>query len=79
MIHRRIPYLTVDTMEEFILPNQRRLVTDTAFVQHIMTLYQERKENIQIHFQQVQNRERRSEHNNSIQPSASTPPTTRRN
>ena len=53
VIHRRIPYLTIVSIEEFIPPNQRRLVTVAAFVQHVMSLYQTRKELIEIHFQQV--------------------------
>ena len=57
VISRRIPYLNVDNVEEFT-PNHRRLVNVTAFVQYIMTLYQARKENIDIHFQQVKTRER---------------------
>ena len=73
VIHRRIPYLTVTNMEEFMPPNSRRLVTVTAFVKHVMSLYEQRKELIQIHFQQVQNRERRSGENVVIQPSASNP------
>ena len=73
VIHRRIPYLTIASMEEFIPPNHRRLVTVTAFVQHVMSLYERRKELIAIHFQQVQNRERRSGESVTIQASAPNP------
>ena len=79
VINRRIPYLTIANMEEFMPPNSRRLVTVTAFVQHVMSLYERRKELIEIHFQQVQNRERRSSENVVIQPSASNPSPVARN
>ena len=62
-------------MKEFMPPNQRGLVIVTSFVTHVMRLYHTRKEMIDIHFQQVTNRQRHSGRNNVIQSSVSVPST----
>ena len=56
-------------------PDQRRLVTVTSFVAHVMSLYYARTEMIDIHSQQVTNRQRHSGHNNVIQSSITAPST----
>ena len=52
VLSRPISYLNFDYIQKFLPPNQRRLVTVTFFLTHVMSLYQATKKMIDIHFQQ---------------------------
>ena len=67
IIQRRIPYLRAVDLTDFIPPGTRRLISPSTFVNHVLELYKEIDELIQVVFQHIQNLDRRSGNAQAVQ------------